>query len=285
MTNILKAIQNLVSLRRNDLMQIYSGPNRINNTGSTLEYYLKDIFCGTFNLQTTAEKDSAYSQYLSYVGNQNNPPDFIILGGDAVEVKKIEGMNSDIALNSSYPKAKIYSNSQMITRACRVCEGDGAWDVKDIIYAVGTVVRRSIKCLWMVYGDCYAASNSIYENLKNRISVDINGMPGINFSPTNELARVNEVDPLGITYLRLRGVWGIANPASVFEYVASVDRSKSFSLIVIMKIEKYDGFPATDRRCIEELSGDGVSIADIEIQDPDNPVRFLNAKLIRFEID
>lgn len=41
---------------------------------------------------------------LSHQGNKNHPPNFIIRGGDAIEVKKIESKNRNIALNSSFPK-------------------------------------------------------------------------------------------------------------------------------------------------------------------------------------
>ena len=47
----------------------------------------------------------------------------------------------------------------------------------------------------------------------------------VEFSETNELGRVNKVDPLGITYLRIRGMWGIENPIKVFNYVAPAEQN------------------------------------------------------------
>jgi len=283
-TNILKAVSNLVRLNRNDLMQIYKGSNRINNMGTALEYYLTDIFCDSLDKSSIAEKEKTYSQYLCYIGNQNNPPDFIISGGDAVEVKKIEGIRSGIALNSSYPKAKLYADSDMITEACKNCE---KWDIKDIVYSVGTVDPENkdrLKLLWMVYGDCYAASKEVYEKLRSKIAKGLNEMPGVDFSETNELGRVNKVDPLGITYMRIRGMWGIENPIKVFDYIAKFNDAKDFTLFVLMRAEKYNSFPKADRDAIEKIKSSVFSIADVEIKNPDNPAKFIPAKLIKFVI-
>lgn len=59
---------------------------------------------------------------FSYIGNQNNPPDSMLRNGDAIEVKKIESKKAALALNSSYPKAKLYADSPMINKECRECE-------------------------------------------------------------------------------------------------------------------------------------------------------------------
>ena len=46
---------------------------------------------------------------------------------------------AQIALNSSYPTAKLYSDSPMITKACRESE---EWTEKDLLYAIGSVDRQ-----------------------------------------------------------------------------------------------------------------------------------------------
>jgi hypothetical protein len=58
-----------------------------------------------------------FSRVFSYQGNPNNPPDLMIRQGDAIEIKKIESPHSSLALNSSYPKAKLFSHSTMLTAA------------------------------------------------------------------------------------------------------------------------------------------------------------------------
>ena len=63
----------------------------------------------------------------------------MLRNGDAIEVKKIESLSSALALNSSYPKHKLYCNSSMISTACREAE---QWSEKDMIYAVGVVEKN-----------------------------------------------------------------------------------------------------------------------------------------------
>jgi len=279
-TNILKAIFNLLKYKNNDLENIYKGSNRANIMGEALEYYIKDLFCDSFEEKDINKKDKIYGKHFSYIGNQNNPPDFIIAEGDAAEVKKIEGIGG-IALNSSYPKSKLCSTSGMITQACRDCE---KWETKDIIYSVGTVSNGALKLLWMVYGDCYAANSEVYEKVRKKISEGVNDLPGVEFSETEELGRVNKVDPLGITYLRIRGMWGIEHPNKVFNYVTQYKKDSKFSFFALMRNTKYNSFPKTDREAIEGIKDKFFLISDVEIKDPDNPAKFIPAKLIQFSL-
>lgn len=281
MTNILQALKNLTENPITDISARYQarGRNRANNMGEALEAYVKDLFCNTFDMQDETEKNRICSEKFSYIGNQNNPPDLMISNGDAIEVKKIESVGSQIALNSSYPKDKLYSDSPMITQDCRECEN---WREKDIIYIVGAMQQDKLKALWFVYGDCYAASKDIYERIKNKISEGVNSLPDVEFSETKELGRVNKVDPLGITYLRIRGMWGIDNPLHVFDYITNIEKDDDLTVNAIMLTEKYNSFPKSDREAIENIVTDNLTISDVEIKSPNNPARLLNAKLIRF---
>jgi len=279
MTNLLIALSNLVKNPITDIVGHYRSPNRANSMGNALEFYVKDLFCGSTKEKSISKKNEIYNKHFSYLGNQNNPPDIIIKGGDAIEVKKIESLRSGIALNSSYPKDKLYSDSPMITQACRDCED---WREKDIIYAIGVAKNNKLQALWFVYGNCYAASKGVYERIKNKISSGINELEGVEFAETNELGRVNKVDPLGITYLRIRGMWHIENPIKVFDYVTEVDKDNGLTVNAIMLKEKYDSFPAEDRKNLENISGGNFSISDIKIKSPNNPAKLLDAKLIKF---
>jgi hypothetical protein len=218
-TNILKAIINIVENPIVELKTYYQTRNRANSMGGALEEYIKDIFANTITEDDERKRLETLESQFSYLGNQNNPPDIIIRNGDAIEVKKIESKTSSLALNSSYPKSKLYANSSMITDKCRNCE---VWSEKDIIYVIGVVPKENgnegkyLTTLSMVYGLDYAASASIYERIKNVISNGITSINDVEFSQTNEIGRVNRVDPLGITYLRIRGMWGIENPIKTF---------------------------------------------------------------------
>jgi NgoPII restriction endonuclease len=133
----------------------------------------------------------------------------------------------------------------MLTQACRNCED---WSEKDILYTIGCVNANDIKYLWFVYGDCFIADKEIYERIKDTISRGINSIPDVEFTETNELGKVKKVDPLGITDLRVRGMWHIENPHKVFSYLNCSDDSATFQMICLMKKEKFDSFSVNDKK-------------------------------------
>jgi len=282
MTNLLIALANIVENPIVDLLSFYKGSNRANSMGDALETYIKDIFCNSLEL-SNGEKDKLYSQNFSYLGNQNNPPDIIIKNGDAIEVKKIESLSSAIALNSSYPKDKLHIDDTRITNECKTCEGS-TWEHKDIIYAVGVAPKGTdkLKALWFVYGDCYAAKRDIYQRVADKISNGISEIPDVELVETNELAKVKKVDPLGITDLRVRGMWHIENPIKVFQDVAHIKGENNFTLNTLLLTDKYNSFPEKDRKKLESLQNGNFKIHDIEIKSPNNPAQLLKAKLISY---
>jgi hypothetical protein len=278
-TNLLIALANIIENPITDLVSHYKGSNRANNMGDALEIYVKDIFCQSVH----KKNDDVYSHFFSYLGNQNNPPDIIIRNGDAIEVKKIENLTSALALNSSYPKDKLHYDDSRITESCKNCESI-SWQKKDILYAVGVAPKgiNKLKALWFVYGDCYAADRSIYTRIANKISQGIQEIPDVEFIETNELAKVKKVDPLGITDLRVRGMWHIDNPIKVFKNVATIKEEHSFTVHAIMLKEKYDSFPLADISQLESIKNPALTISDIQIKSPNNPAQLLDAKLISY---
>ena len=277
--NIINAIFNLTNNPIVDLVSHYNGRNRANNAGSALEEYVKDLFSNSFNL-TETERLEKWNETFSYLGNDSNPPDIMIRDGDAIEVKKIESNNSALALNSSYPKHTLKSNSPMISNACRNAE---IWNEKDMIYVVGVVNNNQLKHLCFVYGLDYCASDECYSRIKSTIKEGVESIQGIEFAETNELGKIHRVDPLGITYLRVRGMWGIDNPWSVFSYVYKRDFSKKFNFMCIISEEKWNSFANKD--LLLNINKESFSIKDIRIKNPDNPAKLENAKLITFYID
>jgi hypothetical protein len=103
----------------------------------------------------------------------------------------------------------------------------------------------------------------------------------LKLSKTNELARINRVDPLGITYLRVRGMWGIEHPANVFRslFPENFDNN-NFSLISLMKQTKYELFPKEDRINLE--SDDKIIIKKVKVKNPNNPVELIDSILISY---
>lgn len=238
MNNIINAIINLVNNPINELLLHYQNRNRANQAGDALEEYVKDLFANTFSMPEN-QRLTKLHEVFSYLGNDSNPPDAMLKNGDAIEVKKIESTNSALALNSSYPKAKLFCNSPMITNACRNAEN---WTEKDIIYIVGIVESTKLKHLCMVYGEDYCADEQYYLRIKTTIKKGIENIKGVEFSETKELGRVNKTDPLGKTYLRVRGMWGIENPWIVFSTIYQRNFNNSFNFMAIINDKKWNSF-------------------------------------------
>lgn len=281
MSNIIKAFINIVNNNQIDITNVNQGNNRANNMGEGLETYIKDIFANTINETNEQLKLEKLSRIYSYQGNKNNPPDLMLRDSDAIEVKKLESKNSALALNSSYPKEKLYVDTPMITKACRESE---EWSIKDMLYAVGYVNQSHLKSLWLVYGDCFCANKLTYERIKTTISNGITTIPDVEFTDTRELGKVKKVDPLGITDLRIRGMWHIDNPNKTFNYIYTYDDTKDFQLICLMKKEKYNSLPSEDKEAIENLENENVLVQNIRIKNPNNPVQLIDAKLLIFKI-
>lgn len=280
MTNILEAIYNIIIYQNFDIRTTNSGRNRANSMGEALENYIKDAFAGTIDTISEENRLNIYSEKFSWLGSQNNPPDIIIRNGDAIEVKKTQSPNSSLALNSSYPKADLRSTNPMITNDCKNCED---WEIKDLIYCIGHTSDTSLKSLWLVYGSIYAARHETYSRIKDTISEGVETIPDVVFSETRELGRVNQVDPLGITNLRIRGMWQIENPRRVFNYLHE-PTGNDFELICIIPLDKYNRFPSQSIEKIEGVTTKGFSIEDKKVKNPNNPAVLLDAKLIKFVV-
>ena len=254
---------------------------RIIKAGEGLEGYIKDAISGSFGAGIE-ERLRAYAKAFSWQGNQVNPPDITVwekLGGDAFEVKKMKAALADLELNSSYPRDYLYSEDKMISAGCRAAEN---WAKKDMFYAIGYVPGSKIKCLALIHGPCYAASRETYERPRKLVAEGLKeGMHGIHLAQTRELGRINGVDPLRITDLRVRGMWMIRNPLVLFkEFFGYSPKkpSREFSLFAIISAAKYSSFSKASRKKAERM--DSLEIKDIRVTDPNNISKSIDAKLI-----
>jgi hypothetical protein len=278
--NTLRAFRHIIENPSVTINPAKVSSNRINNIGDSLEGFVKDAYAEILDTHLSDyEKDVMYSRVFSWLGNSGNPPDSMLRGGDGIEVKKIQSLSSAIALNSSSPKNKLYASDSRVATGAKAAE---SWLEKDIVYAIGSVPRQDLKRLWLIYGDCYAASKEVYDRLSNAISVGVRQLPDIQFQKTNELGRVNKVDPLGITNLRVRGMWHIDNPSRVYSHLVSASPDRQFYLL--MREEKYQSFPVNDRLALEHIQAVSYSNSVIEIRNPDNPAQLIKARFIKYEI-
>ena len=277
--NIINAILNVVKQSSFTLSTPRNTRNRAQAVGESLENYVKDIFASTLN-----EKESVKLQHqnkcFSYGGGVNNPPDIMIRGGAAIEIKKVQSIGS-IPLNSSFPKSKLHRDDSRISRECREAEGD-TWTEKDMIYAIGNVKDNSLKSLALVYGDVYCANREYYEKIIEVIKESLTATQLHLEDESNELAHINAVDPLGITYLRARGMWGIKHPFKVFDYIYSPDNNHSFELMAIVPSAIFNTFENKEDLIKEIENNPYLMIDDRQVKDPNNTVNLIDVKLITF---
>ena len=281
MANILQAFINIVNNYQVNITNVTSGNNRANNMGEGLETYIKEAFSNTFLVSNKKIKKQKFRDCFSYEGSKTRIPDLILKDSDAIEIKKTEVLG-DLQLNSSHPKAILYSN-QNISDECKNCETT-LWTKKDILYAMGHIPKKSknLKSLWFVYGTCYAANQDVYQDVVDEIKTTLKTTNSLQIdTDCNELGKVKNIDSLKITYLRIRGMWVIKHPSKVFDDLYE-QTNESFSLIALIPSEKYDTFPREDRDKIETTKS--ITITDEEISNPNNAAKILKIKLLLFKV-
>jgi len=286
MANLLQTIYRLINDPQLWINADNFGVNRILAAGRGLEDHIKDLFANVNSEMTNQQRTEAYNREFSFFNSPRNPPDLILQGGDAIEIKKISSPNANIHLSSSFPRAKLLANDPMITRQCVNCEAE-PWVEKDLIYIVGYVVLNRIRHLWLFYGDCFAANNDLYTQVINSITARRNGnqLPIARDLGRVEFGHFNAVDPRGITKLRIRGLWSIPNPSIIFNSLhdeINIDPETNFQLTVIMKDQKFNQFPVFDRNSLLNHEAEFYTISDVDVPDPDILLETIECKLITF---
>lgn len=277
--NILTAVINIVKTRNVSLQEEYVKANRANSMGDALEKYVVDSFTNTILEKDETKRNLKINQVFSYLGNDSNPPDAMLKGGAAIETKKIGSRNSQLQLNSSNPKSKLYIDDSRLKKSARKAED---WNEKDFIYSIGFVKENQLKELALIDASIYCADTTVYQDIFEQIKEGISSIPNIDFSPTKELGRVNKIDPLGITSLRIRGMWLLENPFTVFKYVYQPITTANFNLFALVSTEHFDGFNNKDAllSLVDEVAT--LNIADVKVKNPNNPAQLINCKKITF---
>jgi hypothetical protein len=281
MANIINAIINLVQDPQIKIEEYSNKYNRANSEGKSLEQYVLDLFAGTLRETDLNKRHKEQNEVFSYLGNANNPPDAMLKGGDAIEVKKVKKSGAALALNSSYPKHRLKKTDIRISKNCKAAEN---WEERDILYIVGTVNDSLLSELCFVYGTEYCASSETYERISNNIKESIKEIPGLELKDTNELAHINCVDPLGITYFRARGMWGIVHPSKVYSYIYKPLPQAVFNFMALINSEKYDSLQNHTELEQLALQNKSLEIKDVEVQNPNNPAQLISSKLITYTL-
>lgn len=290
---VLDAFKELLDHDNTVLTPIFRGNGRANSAGDSLEYFIKDLFCGnTFQYQHQDKKNKEYKKVLSWTGNSTNFPDFIVRGGVGVEPKKINGGNySSISLNSSFPKDYIYPESQNLPQ--NIDEGD--WDKKPVIYVVGNLYKPNKKiseqidddrltALWFAYGNTFIANEEQYKSIIEQIKSGIKDSlvdSQAELEPSKELGRIKDIDGLKNSNLRIRGMYELKHPGAVFsQYVQGFeDLPENVSKVFLIMLKSdYDSI--TNKPDFTEYINEGTLIQnDINIPNPNDPDAEVSAVL------
>lgn len=184
--------------------------NRVNSAGSKEEHTMQMAFCGTL-LNRCYQPPS--NDLLSYLGSANNPPDFIIKNGYAVEVKKTTSNSSEIQLNSSPIKREIVSENAT-ARVAQVLHQEMRTSAP-LLYCFVFVIESMITKIVFIEGALLDVANSADMFERARACVEqafINTEYALRQS--DEIARIQAITPLITTTLRVRPMWTITNPFS-----------------------------------------------------------------------
>jgi hypothetical protein len=246
-------------------------------TGKPFEIFAKNMFAECLGA-LSSHVDSAWERAFSWPGSANNPPDFMIRGGDAVEVKIHSGIGQ-IQLNSSPPKRTLKSTDPRILEACRSCE---MWSEKDFIYFIGKANHEFVEALWLIDGRCIADSANTYDIIFDKLALTVTELGG---KPGNEIGKFREVDSLKSTSLRVRAMWSLKHPARMFKSVFQSPEPGKFVLNVLVAAQKWDAYPMEEIEAVTAMMRLGLRINRIEIPDSGKHGEKLLAVHIAWEVD
>ena len=283
-TDVIKALINLYNKDLRVSPKPKSTGNRINDEGTQLEKFIEELFYDP-NAKNTNEKKKCFS----YPGQKNYPPDLILKQGDAIEIKKIQTSRAgEIALNSSWPRDKLRRNDEKLSNQCLKCEDEyGGWQEKDIFYVIG-VITKKIETIFFVQGVCIAASHysDFYKRVRNAIHETVRTFETTVkvVENTTELGKLKEIDELGHTTMRIRGMFRIQNPLITFKDHCNPDEKKDLNVFCLMTETKYKSFDSEDTNALEKLADSNVK-RNVPIQDPQDGISELKCVFVSFGIN
>lgn len=244
--------------------------------GKPFEIFAKNMFAQSLGA-VNAHVDAAWQKTFSWRGSANHPPDFMIRGGDAVEVKTHKGIGQ-IQLNSSPPKRTLKANDPRIEKGCKDCE---IWTEKDFLYFIGKANSEYVEALWLIDGRCIADVSSTYDNVFDQIAISITNLGG---NDGNELGRLNAIDPLKATSLRVRAMWLLEHPAKLFEAFLVPPEEDTFVLNVLISEDKWHSFSKEEIEQLNELKSLGVKVEEISIPDSSHKHQSANAVRVTWKV-
>jgi hypothetical protein len=285
-TNLLKSIINISKskdLKQENYKKIKAN-NKIKEQGEGLEIFIKDSFC-KIPKGSTLEKNRIkdYLEKFSDTGNANNPPDAMIKGGDAIEIKKKDdkskvGSKGSLQLNSSPPKSFLSNLDKNIQNSTKKCEKE-PWE-KEYLYVIGNIKSGKLWRVTYCYGNCFVSPSGeyskIFDSIKNAINKTNIGTAEL--IESDELGRIKKIDPQDFTTLRIRSMFELKSPNKIFENKLNW-KDEKLVISAIMRKEKFYSFPKKDR---ESLENNKFKIDEFKGKDPKNPSKEIDLVLVKY---
>ena len=96
------------------------------------------------------------------------------------------------------------------------------------------------------------------------------------------IVNFTNLDIENITYLSVRGMWIIENPAKVFESIYQHNQKANFQMVILMKKSKFDSFSSESKNILKGVNN--LEKKDIKIKNPNNPANLIEAVLITYKV-
>jgi len=253
-------------------------PNKI---GAPLERFSKAMFCGFSPLDGT----DLHHNEIVHNGGTNNPPDYVLKEPlTAVEVKqsRISSKKScsfSSELNSSPPYNKMCIDKTKAKPDFDILLKEHERDCIDVIYQLGGVLDDRVVRDVCIYGDCFADDIRLFWDqyvvkLGNKLlgAGEEIKKEGYNtpkdHKDGNELYRIDNIDRLGRTWLRVRGMWMYEFKKYLVEDVGinfkAENMNKYYSYNIISK-KMYNNLSNSDKEWLNESN---IEKKDIQITNP-----------------
>jgi hypothetical protein len=249
--------------------------------GAAFESYVKDAFAGILGQDLDEEtRERELKRVFSWLGDDNKSPDAMLRGGIALEIKKSEASGAALSLNSSAPRQKLLADDPRVSSGAKAAE---TWTERDLAYVVGHTSGNQLRRLWIVYGDCLAASAGTYQSVFDLVkeSIEQNLDHGILEANTTELAKLKRVDAQGRADLRVRPMWSLESPDRAFSHLLKGAAGKSINLL--LRESTFNSLPLDDRQKLDQLNFVGVQNKMVLLPDPDNVNMQIEARFLTYE--
>lgn len=237
----------------------------VSRAGEGLELWVKHFLAGTIGFVDDSSIQAIWDNKFSFHGGTNNPPDVMLRNSIAAEVKKTEGKGGTLQLNSSWPIRTLHCDDLHIAKKCRDAE---AWAEKPFLLFVGRIdpTANNISALWIIDGRCLSDNEEVYQSL---VSQARSAMLLLGSRDTKEIGQFAKLDTRGRTLLRVRPMFSLDHPATIFSTFFHHQTTEQFALDVLIPELAYDSFTAEDRRKLENAD-QGIVIKRLDIPDPTN---------------